>query len=98
MNTAYQFLKSYIPVRNALKTREDGDFLVASSSTNEIYYFNGMAKDMWSMLDGITSIEELCVRILGEYNVERSILERDIVEFIRNLQWKKLIRIRRQPT
>ena len=95
MNTAYQFLKSYIPVRNALKTREDGDFLVASSLNNEIYYLNGMAKDMWGMLDGITSIEELCVRILGEYNVERSILEKDIVEFIRNLQWKKLIRIRR---
>ena len=58
MNTAYKFLKSYIPVRNALKTREDGNFLVASSRTNEIYYLNGMAKDMWSMLDGITSIEE----------------------------------------
>ena len=54
-----------------------------------------MAKDMWSMLDGITSIEGLCMRILGEYDVERSIFERDIVEFIRNLQWKKLIRIRR---
>ncbi len=96
MNTAYKILKSYIPVRNALKTREDGVFLVVSSSNNEIYYLNSMAKDMWSMLDGITSIEGLCVRILGEYDVERSILERDIVEFIRDLQWKKLICIRRQ--
>lgn len=94
MNTAYNFLKSYIPVQNALKTREDGEFLIASSRSNEIYYFNGMAKEMWAGLDGTTSIEGLCVRILGEYRVERGVLERDIIEFIRDLQWKKLIRIK----
>lgn len=91
MNTAYNLLKDFIPVHNALKTREDGNFLIASNRNSEIYYFNGMAKDIWNKLDGMTSVEVLCMKILSEYRVERGILERDIVNLIRDLQWKKLI-------
>ena len=91
MNTAYNLMKNFIPVRNALKTREDGNFLIASNRNNEIYYFNGVAKEIWNNLDGMTSIEGLCGKILSEYRVESSILERDIVNLIRDMQWKKLI-------
>lgn len=94
MNTVYNFLKSYIPVRNALKTREDGDFLIASNHSSEIYYLNGMAREMWQTLDGSTSIEGLCSKILSEYEVDHCTLEKDIIEFIRDLQWKRLIRIK----
>ena len=94
MNAAYNFLREYIPLRSAVKTREDGDFLVALNRNNEIYYLNGTARDMWELLDGSTSIEGLCVKIMGEYEVDRETLEGDIVNFIRDLQWKKLIRIK----
>ncbi len=94
MNTAYNFLRGYIPVLNALKTREDGDFLIAANRNGDIYYLNGTAREMWGMLDGNMSIEGLCAKILGEYEVDREILEGDIVNFIRDLQWKKLIRLK----
>ena len=94
MNTAYNMLKDYIPVHNALKTRIDGEFMIVSNRSNEIYYLNEMAKYMWSFLDGNTNIEGLCNEILSEYDVERSSLECDIVNFIRDLQWKELIRIK----
>lgn len=94
MNTAYNFLKEYIPIHNAIKTREDGNFLVALNRNNEIFYLNGMAREMWGFLDGITSVEGLCAKIISEYDVDRESLESDIVNFIRDLQWKKLIRIK----
>ena len=94
MNIAYNFLKDYIPIHSAIKTREDGDFLVALSRSNDIYYLNGTAREMWNLLDGNTSIESLCAKIMCEYDVDRKSLEGDIVNFIRDLQWKKLIRIK----
>ena len=94
MNTAYNFLRDYIPLRNAVKTREEGDFLVALNRSNEIYYLNGMAREMWGLLDGTTSIEGLCAKIMSEYEIDRERIEPDIVNFIRDLQWKKLIRIK----
>ena len=94
MNTAYNFLKEYIPIHNAIKTREDGNFLVALNRNNEIFYLNGTAREMWGFIDGITSVEGLCAKIISEYDVDRESLESDIVNFIRDLQWKKLIRIK----
>lgn len=94
MNTAYNFLKEYIPLHSSVKTREDGDFLVAINRSNEIFYFNGMAREMWEFFYGTNSIEGLCAKIMSEYEVDRGSLESDIVNFIRDLQWKKLIRIK----
>ena len=94
MSTAYNFLRDYVPIHNAVKTREDGEFLVAINRNNELYYLNGMAREMWNILDGIVSIEGLCAKILSEYEVDRENLEVDIVNFIRDLQWRKLIRIK----
>ena len=95
MNTAYIFLKGYIPVRNAVKTRNDGEFLIASNRNSEIYYLNGTAREMWNILDGNMTVEGLCAEILSEYEVGRETLECDIVSFIRDMQWKKLIRLKK---
>ena len=94
MNTAYNFIKDYTHLRCAVKTREDGEFLTASNKNNEIYYLNGTAREMWKIIDGSVTIEGLCSKILGEYKVDREILENDIVNFIRDLQWKELIRLK----
>ena len=94
MNTVFNFLRDYVPVHNAVKARDDGDFLIAMNRSNEVYYLNGTAREMWDILDGTISIEGLCAKILSEYDVDRESLECDIVNFIRDLQWKKLIRLR----
>lgn len=94
MNTAYNFLRSYVPIRNALKTRLDREFMIASSHEHEIYYLNWTAREIWSKFDGKTNIESLCAEFMNEYNVKQEIIEKDIVSFIRDLQWKKLIRLK----
>ena len=95
MNTAYDFLREYVPLRYSLKTREDGEFLIASNREENIYYLNGMAREIWYMFDGNISIEGICNKILAEYDAEREIVEIDIIKLIRDLQRKKLIRLKR---
>lgn len=94
MNEAYEMLKSYIPVKSALKTRYDNDILIAANKNSEIYYLNSMAGEIWAMIDGKLSIEDLCSEILSEYDAESEQVNSDMVNLIRDLQWKKLIRLR----
>lgn len=68
--------------------------MIVSNRNGDIYYLNGIACEMWNMLDGNITVEGLCAKILGEYEVDREILEGDIVSFIRDMQWKRLIRLR----
>ena len=58
-------MKSYIPVKSALKTRPEGDMLIVANNNSEIYYLNGIAGEIW-----------------------------DMIEFIRDMQWKRLIRLK----
>ena len=94
MNSPYEQLKSYIPIKQALKIRPEGDMLIIANRNAEIYYLNGMAREIWGMLDGKISVEELCAKILSEYDAKPGEVEADIVSFIRDMQWKRLMRLK----
>ena len=94
MNIAYEKLKNYVPIHNAVKTRADGDFLIASNQDTHIYYLNGTARDMWELADGKISIDDLRRKFCGLYDVEADLLMSDLVDFIRDLQWKRLIKLK----
>ena len=94
MNEAYELIKSYIPVKSALKTRQEGDMLIAANMNSEIYYLNDMAGDIWAMIDGKLTIEDLSTKILAEYDASSEQINSDLVNLIRGLQWKKLIRLK----
>ena len=95
MNTAYEFLKMYIPIKNALKTRENDSFLILSNRENNVYYLNSTARDIWEVIDGNKNISQICANLLKEYNVSREVFEKDLITFIRDMQWKKLLRLKK---
>lgn len=94
MNTAYNMLENFIPVRNALKVREDGNFLIAANHEKEIFYLNSTAREFWEFIDGNINIDSICEKFLCEYDINRESLENDLVNLLRDLQWKKLIRLK----
>ena len=94
MNEAYELLKSYIPVKSALKARYNDGMLIASNKNSEIYYLNDMGGEIWKMIDGKSSLEDLSSKILAEYDADSEQVNADMVNLIRSLQWKKLIRLR----
>ena len=48
------------------------------------------------LMDGHSSVERIIDRMMGIYDVERAVLENDIIDVIRELQWKNLILLRRR--
>ena len=95
MNTAYEFINKYIPIKHALKARENGSFLILSNKESNVYYLNGTAREIWENIDGNKNINEICGYLSGEYDVSREVLERDLIDFIRDMQWKKLLRLKK---
>lgn len=94
MNEPYELLKGYIPIKSALKIRAEGDMLITSNGNSEVYYLNDMAGEIWGMIDGIKSVAELVREILNGYDADPEQVNADMVNFIRDMQWKKLIRLK----
>lgn len=94
MNIIYEKLKSLIPIQNAQKYRDDGEFLVVMSYQHSIQYLNEVAKEFYLKLDGRKTVCEIVADLLAEYDVSEDILENDMIELIRNLQWNDLIMLK----
>lgn len=91
MNEVYTLIKEYIPIKNTLREKENGEFLILANKNSDIYYLNNMAKVMYLLIDNKISINDIYTKIKQEYEVNDDELKVDIIDFIRDLQWKKLI-------
>jgi hypothetical protein len=90
----YEKLKSLKPYSIALKCRTEGSFLITMSEDLEVYYLNEVASDYFQRCNGILTISDIIEHLKSEYDVHQDILKHDIVILTRDLQWKKLIRLK----
>lgn len=89
----FEFVKSWKPVPSWRKRRDDGDFVLLSDENMDIHYLNSTAKDIIELMDGKT-IAEIC-EVMGKiYDVEQVVIQRDVLNVVRELQWNHLIQIR----
>lgn len=91
MNNLFNTINELIPIQNFIKLRKNNDFLILMSDNLEIQYLNEVAKDFYLFIDGKMKVKEIIEKMLDVYEVEKEILEKDIVHLIRDLQWKNLI-------
>ncbi|MCK8828084.1 PqqD family protein [Natroniella acetigena] len=87
-------MKDSIPVQFHLKIRKDGEFLIASSKSYDIYFLNDVAKEFYLRIDGKTTIGGIVEKLLNIYEVEENVLIDDIVSLVRDLQWKNIVRLK----
>lgn len=92
----YNLWKDLVPRKNALKEKENGEFLIASSPSLEIFYLNDTAREFFSLVNGDRSIDKIIDTMMEIYDVERTVLQEDIIDVIRELQWKNLLLLRRR--
>lgn len=90
----YDLIKDKIPNVIAVKMRTNDDFLIVQSTDLEIYYLNETAKIFLLMCDGIKNIECLTQKLFDIYEVEENTVKTDVVDLIRDLQWKKILSLR----
>jgi len=72
--------------------RNIGDELVLLDLQRGVYYgLDPIGARIWELLSGGLSIDETIERLLGEHEVSRQKLERDVRELIEELRERELI-------
>ena len=92
MKSMFRFLENEIPRKTILKERVDDDgILIVLSKGLEIFYFNDVASDIFSFIDGKSSISDIYSKMKIIYEVEEDELKNDLTNLIRDFQWSNLI-------
>ena len=76
----------------ALKWQENDEVLIVMSQNQKVFFLNEVAKDFLLLCNGrqfSEIVEELC----KIYEVEKDILTDDLLEIIRDLQYKRILRV-----
>lgn len=89
----WKWLENKRPVCIAVKTRKEGNITVACNSRLEIVYLNITASFLVDTADGRITVSDIAKAMLEKFEVTESVLINDLVEVIRQLQWKRIIKL-----
>lgn len=87
----FAWLEGKIPRLSFVKKRVNDDVLIICADNLSIYYLNSTAAFFIELADGKTTIGDIKRKFLARYDVDERELEKDFVEMIRDLQWKKIL-------
>ncbi|MCF2601696.1 PqqD family protein [Anaerovibrio lipolyticus] len=89
----WNWIKNKRPIDISLKSRMEGNILLVYGKTLEIIYLNKISARILKLSDGSHSLEDIMQILLDIYAVEEYKLKLDIISFIRELQWKRIIKL-----
>ena len=87
----FAWLKDKIPHCSFVKKKINDDILIICSDNLSIYYLNDTAAFFISLIDGKSTVENIKQKFLQKYDVDERELENDLVDMIRDLQWKQIL-------
>lgn len=87
----FNWLKGKVPHLTFVKKRMNNDVLIICAENLAIYYLNATAAYFIELADGKSTVGEIKNKFLNRYDVDEQELEKDFVEMIRDLQWKKIL-------
>mgnify|MGYP005993576223 FL=1 len=87
-------IKSKITLPHSVFVQEiDDETIILDSVTQEYFSLNEIGKVIWDLLSESIKLEDIKTEMLEMYEVEESQLENDILNFIKALEEKGLIKI-----
>lgn len=87
----FEWLKNKVPVAIYVKKRTDNNISIVCAEDLVIYYLNSTAAFFLDSVDDKLTVNEIKNKFLESYDVEEQELEKDFIEMIRDLQWKKIL-------
>ena len=87
----FEWLENKIPRCSFLKKCMNDDVLIICTNDLTIYYLNSTAAFFIELADGKATVGDIKRKFLARYAVDERELEKDFVEMIRDLQWKKIL-------
>lgn len=95
-NIIYDAVKDLIPYSKAIKSRQDGDFLILVNSICDYQFLNETAKDIYLQCDGNKTIDDILLYLVNSYDADIEILKSDLISIIRDLQCNDLLGVKRK--
>lgn len=89
----FAWLKNKIPRCSFIKKKINDDILIVCTENLVIYYLNSTAAFFINSADGKLTVDEIKNKFLERYEVSETELEKDLVEMIRDLQWKGILNL-----
>ena len=87
-------IKSKVILSNNVFAQEiDDETIILDAITQEYFSLNEIGKVIWNLLSQSIKLENIKEQMLEMYEVEESQLENDILNFIKALQEKGLIKV-----
>lgn len=87
----FAWLKNKIPHCSFVKTKMNDDILIVCNEDLVMYYLNSTAAFFIELADGKLTVDEIKNKFFERYDVGEKELEKDFVDMIRDLQWKKIL-------
>ncbi len=101
MQSDKQFIRYVIlqgfPESLVIKKRLEGEILVVMSSELVLEFLNPVAKDFFLLIDGKKTLRTIVEDLTRTYDADASTIESDVVELVRELQRKRILRINSEP-
>ena len=86
-------LDSMIRRRKGFSAQEIDDCLVLTDGESNFYGLETIARRIWQLLDRPRAVEDLCAVLMGQYDIDRGRCERDVLEFVIELNIEGLIEV-----
>lgn len=87
----FNWLSVKVPRLTYVKKRMNDDVLIICAENLAIYYLNSTAAFFIELSDGKATVGDIKAKFLARYAVDERELEKDFIEMIRDLQWKKIL-------
>ena len=71
----------------------DGETVMMNIETGKYTSLNGTGGKIWELIENPIELNEVCTKLLGEFDVEKSICESEVLTFVNSLEENKLINI-----
>ena len=85
-------LTDRVTVPASVMARQVGEQTVILDLASGVYFgLDAVGTRIWGLLEGGRSLDEVCIAMLDVYDAPRDVIERDLLELVRNLADKKLV-------
>lgn len=81
-------------VRNdtLLATEIDGALAMMDVDSGKYFHLDPVGSRIWAMIDGSTSVSDVCDRLLGAYDGELGQIQADVLTYFARLEAADLVR------
>lgn len=85
-----KMLLNSVPHTKILKLREEGEVLIVINLNTDTFFLNEVAKDFLLLCNG-RKFSEIVDELCEIYDVDKDILTDDLMDIIRDLQYKRIL-------